>query len=247
MARAPKQQQQDNPNPNPDTAVMEGFPAGGGEPEPQPEPKPAAVAAPGFDPDAFFDRIRTEFTGIVDSKIGALEAKIQPAAAPAAAPAASGAEDFDTLFFTAPQKALETYLGPKLDSLKTELTSAYKQDRDQLAQAKAEADFWDSFYDKNDDLDRKTDHVFVQGVLQANLGTLSKIADPDKLTEALADKTRDQLLAVSRRFKGGGQNRTEVEGGRGPSAAPAGGDDDNKLVSISQILRDRKKARLKAG
>lgn len=244
MARRPTQQQDDQHD---DDQAALGGPGDDGHQQDDghdqhQERQQAQTPAP-FDVDAFYQRVVDGVGGLVDQKL----ATFQPAQHHQQAAPAAGDDDFDTLFFTSPQQALEKYLGPKLDGIKTDLTKAYNDDRAQQQQDRAAAAFWDNFYAKHDDLDRKTDDMFVQGIMQANLATLSKITDPDKLSDTLADKTRESLLAVSRRFKGGsGQGRTVSEGGNGPAAQAAAESDDDKLIPISQMLRDRKAARRKA-
>jgi hypothetical protein len=236
MARKPTQQDDQIDD---DQTVLNGGPGDDDASRAGNEQQQQQAAAAPFDIDAFYERVVQGVTSTIDQKLANFQ-PVQHLQQQQAAP--SGDDDFDTLLFTNPQQAFEKKFG----EFEEKITKKYNDDRAQQQQDRAAAAFWDDFYAKNDDLDRKTDDVFVQGVMQANLAELSKITDPDKLTEALANKTRESLLAVSRRFKGGnGTNRTQTESGNGPGPSARNDDEDN-LVPISTLLKARRAKRLKA-
>lgn len=144
---------------------------------------------------------------------------------------------YDTLLFENPTEAVN-----RLKSeITAEVTSLYQQD-------KAQTDFWNGFYSKNQDLDRQDDDMLVRGVLQQNWNSLHALP-PQEAAERLANLTRRQILRYSQKAKLEDEStpnpatRTFVEPASHPSPRPAPRAVDEGPATLTDVIKARRAAR----
>lgn len=228
--------------PRPLADNMEGFPEHG-----DPLVANSANSDPGGNdpaPAPAVDSV-TEQLKAMQARLDAQEAELQhlrratPPPIPKPAPMNPNPDDeidWDQELFTSPKKALARH-GELIEKRITEkLESRYQRDRSTQV-------FWDQFYDKHPDL--KPDHDLVDITLKSNLAEMGSMP-VDKAMDRLADLTRDRIL----RYAGGAKPRNpkaKVEGAGGTSQSkpkPAG--QEEKILSITDIIRRNKDKRRKA-
>ena len=223
--------------PRPAAEGMQGFPEDGdpmdmGDPAPAPAPNPAPVADP------VLERLNA-----MQARLDANEAELQhlrratppPQIKTPTPPAAEEEIDWDQELFTSPKKALAKY-GELIEKKVTDkLEGRYQRDRSTQV-------FWDQFYDKHPDL--KADHDLVDLTLKSNLAEMGSMP-VEKAMDRLADLTRDRIL----RYAGGAKPRNpkaKVEGAGAPSGLkPSSKAQDDKILSITDIIRRNKDKRRK--
>jgi hypothetical protein len=149
--------------------------------------------------------------------------------------------EWEKMFFEKTDEAVETLRNDIKEELREELTASYQQDV-------GEKEFWNDFWAENPDLKKGQDADIAQLTLQKNwkeLGDL-KVADAIK---KLGDLTRDRIL----QYTGGKKKETDPKskarveaGGERKPVPKADNEDDNKIVSLSDLVRARRANRLAA-
>jgi hypothetical protein len=223
---------------NPDEDVLSGFPSHGDpllvDPPADPAPAdPAPAPAPN-------DELRTlrERLDRTENELNQLRRATPPPVVKSVAPPNPDDEvDWDQEFFTSPKKALAKHKELVRKEITQDLESRYQRDRSTQV-------FWDDFYEKHKDL--KTDHDLVDLTLKSNLAEMSAMPVA-KAMERLADLTRERIL----RYSGNAKPRTpkaKVEGASNPAGGsrPAASPTENKVMSISELIRVRKDTRRRA-
>lgn len=232
-----------DPPPNPDAEVMEGFPNHGDPheviddlPDPvddPPEPRETATEKALREMQARLDRQEQELQQLRRSTAPPQPKETTPSAPP------SVLDEAEDRLYREPKKFLAEF-GNEVASRVTEqvtksLTSQYQRDR-------GTQKFWEDFYQAHPDL--KVDHDLVEVVLNSNLAEMSSIPVP-KAMERLADLTRERIL----RYTGGAgksKPKAKAEGAAPPMPKPkASTPEKTKILSISEIIRDRKENRRK--
>lgn len=226
--------------PHPDSAVMSGFP-GNGDPidlNPATDPAPPPAPEPPEDPTAKQLRELQARLDRQDQELQHLRRATPPPQPKEPAPAAEDDPDWDNEFFTSPKKALVKFGERLAKDITQSLTGQYQRDRSTQA-------FWEGFYEKHPDL--KTDHDLVDLTLKSNLAEMSSMP-VDRAMERLADLTRERIL----RYAGGAgkprapKPRVEGASSAAPPAKPAKPAESDKILSITDIIKDRKAQRRKA-
>ena len=141
--------------------------------------------------------------------------------------------DWDKEFYTSPKAALERHAEIVERRVTQQLEGRYQRDRSTQA-------FWDQFYDKHKDL--KQDHDLVDLTLKSNLAEMSSMPVPQAM-DRLAELTRDRIL----RYAGGKRApKAKVEGAGGAPSAPKPVQADDQVLSITDLIRQRRDRRRKA-
>lgn len=196
---------------------------------------PAAVAA------------AYESTSQVSSKLDRLEREVsnlrQPPKEPTKKPAAEeddefGDVDLDTLFLTDAKKAARIISDRAAAKARKDLTSAYQADQNMQA-------FWNDFYASNPDLAKHK--RLVTGVMNEHWAELKDLRNDDAAAK-MADLTRKEIMSIARTAgftKAPQNNRTRSESGQSNSGGNPSddGDGEEKVLSLSQILKNRAAAR----
>ena len=162
---------------------------------------------------------------------------------PASATPPPADDDIDTQLFANPTATLQK-VGERI---KNELRGEYTL-------AEEQRQWWNSFYGAHEHL--KGSEVIVRAILEANMEELRSLP-LDRQQPALAEKVEAQLARFikSRPSASSGQNSRPVEsgnpvGGTGPQDTPLRSDASSlpadRVVSISQRLRDQRKRRFDA-
>lgn len=128
------------------------------------------------------------------------------------------------------------------DEILAEAREEIAKEKREFSAKQAEENFWSEFYRTNDDLNRKVDHKLVNAVLQENLPSLSSIKDPEEISKKLADMTRETILAYSRRGKA---KAPQVEGATGGDKPEKVKETTSKVVSLTDTLAERRRAKVK--
>jgi len=140
-------------------------------------------------------------------------------------------------YFKALQDNIDKRIEERVSGVRDELTSSYQQEK-KLEQ------FWIDFYKENKDL--KDDDFIVKSVLQRDYAELSTIP-LDQAQQKLAARSRDVLLKYTKAESPKPEDKVVVEGG--PAAAskkPASGTDEPKILSLTDIVKQRREAKRKA-
>lgn len=192
--------------------------------EGQPEAKKAPV-----DP-------RDEALAAMRAQIDGLQASIASLRAPAPTPKAPDPEpepDWEDLMFKDPKEYHKRLRQSIEKDIKSELTETYTRDQ-------STKDFWNAFY--TDHADLKGDDDLVRTILQANLAELAPM--PVKAAgDKLAELTRSRIL----KYTGGKipSGKKAVAEGSGHATPKPVAVEENKVVTLSQLLRARRAKRNK--
>jgi hypothetical protein len=157
-----------------------------------------------------------------------------PPAEPKPVSAAPAEPDWDNLIFSKPKEAMALIKKQAKEEAVQEVTARYNQDQGQQR-------FWNSFYDKYKEFDRRLDHDLIQLTLDSNLKDLANIP-VDKALDQLAGLTRERIL----RYAGGkprGGKKAVVEGAEAPSPRSAPREDAKRPVSIGDVITKRRQER----
>lgn len=157
---------------------------------------------------------------------------------PADKPAAKKADgyDYSVGLFTEPEVAIAKLRAEIKAEVMGEVTTAYNG-------AETQKQFWKSFYTENADL--KEDKFVVDAVLARDWSKLQNLPTAEA-GKKLAESVKKELM----RLKGGKSDSDpsrSLEGSSNRNTAPSdnkGGDD--KVLSLSEIVRKRQEARRKA-
>ena len=239
MAKEEPKSNEGDPPAEPDPGILKTSPQ---------EPAPAApemVAVKVGDQEVQVDKATAALIEAQNQQFQAqLEELKKPAPAPAPSPAPAPKSepqetDWDELAYNNPGE----FANKIIETVTDNLTGQYN------AQT-AMRDFWGDFYDKNEDL--KGHKTIVQAVMNQNMATLGDMPATEASSK-LADMTRETIVGLVKQFgpkdpPPGQQPRTVVESGSGPAQPepqPAG--DDKKVLTMTDALRERRKARRKVG
>lgn len=148
--------------------------------------------------------------------------------------------DFQTLFYTDPDLAVE-----KIEErITAKLRGEYIQD-------KALEIFWQDFYRENPEL--KEEDTFVRMVLGNKMGELGSLKGKTG-RDGLATAVQSELLRIQNKGKGGKKQSSEtetLEGATSGTTTPQGEDTEKaappgKVASIGDAIKERNVARRKA-
>lgn len=143
--------------------------------------------------------------------------------------------DWEKLMYDDPKGFVNTLSGRIAKQVSSELGNKYQKDQ-------GEKDFWNEFYDENSDL--KEDRDLVQATLTRNINILGDLP-VSQARKKLADLTRERIMGYKRERKDDATPKVRVEGARSPKA-PKKAAEDNKIVTLSDIIRSRRAKRMKA-
>ena len=151
------------------------------------------------------------------------------------AQAAQAQPNLDTLIFENPTKALEMHR----QQIVSELTQKYEQE-------KRQQEFWRDFKSRHKDLEG--DDLVIHAVAAKNAASLNTITDPIEMADKIADFARREILRIANRAKSDTPDKTRavVEGKSIESPKPTPRPDTEEKGSLSQTIRDRRKARHEA-
>ena len=145
--------------------------------------------------------------------------------------------DYATGLFTEPEEALKRLREEIKAEVKGEITTAYNA-------AESQKDFWTGFYKENADL--ADEKMIVNAVMTRDWATLKDLA-PAAAAKKLAEAAKKELMRISGGKSPSDDNARQVEGGSTKNSAPAGKKpDDDKVLSLSDIIKKRQEARRKA-
>lgn len=218
------------------------------------DPYKAAEAATVEIPAALTDALTSLASGMqsLTQKVDALEHQA-PVQAPTTAsvtkvdPAASddpyGAVDFDGLFED-PSATMRGFGKVIVGEMAKELDR-----RDQIsATANTERNFWSTFYEGHPEFKRGQDHALIVSIANIHSGDL-KTLTPEQFSDKLGDWTKEEILRISKRARSSSRQVAETANAAagGPEdnvqrGAEEPGDDD-KVTSMSSMLRQRRAAR----
>lgn len=143
--------------------------------------------------------------------------------------------DWDELIFKDPKQAVKLIKEQARKEITTELRREYTQEQ-------GTNQFWTDFYNDNPDL--KEDDDLVQTMLNSNLAKLGGMP-VKKAMDELADLTRKRIMRYSNGKGRRPGNRAVAEGASPPRPGrPA--PDAEKVVTLSDIIKNRKANRRKA-
>lgn len=145
--------------------------------------------------------------------------------------------DWEKMLYDDPKAFVSTLSGRIAKQVSTELGTKYQRDQ-------GEKEFWSDFYSENDDL--REDRDLVQATLSSNLNILGDMP-VSQARKKLADLTRERIMRYTgkREKKDGEEPKARVEGARSPRAPQKPAKDD-KVVTLSDIIRNRRANRMKA-
>lgn len=167
-----------------------------------------------------------------------LRRSIPPAQPIPAEPEPEDDVDWESMLFTDPAKALAL----RDERVEKRIT---KKLRGEYNREQSQARFWDDFYAKNTDLDRGSDHDIVEATLHSNMANLSPMPTDAAIAE-LGDLTRRRIMQYSKRSDKK-RTRRMAEGASPPRPKKAKREpDDNKVTSISDLVRARRNKRVSA-
>lgn len=177
-----------------------------------------------------------------------LEGRIKP---PETKPAASQEGDDEekeiaTLLFTDTEKALKLLKKRIKEETVGTVSNAYVQDQ-------ASREFWDGFYSRFPEFDRKTHHWVIRQTAVENEKDLADL-DVAKGSDRLAELTRNKLASLIKKADPGPKDRktprTTVEGGGSPTGRtserrgePA---QPERPLSLVDVLKGRRQRRREA-
>lgn len=149
-------------------------------------------------------------------------------------------DENDYEFLTNPNKVLDDREAKLKKEVKDELRTEYEQKQ-------AEENFWANFYNKNKDLE--SSKIFVLAIFNRDYNKY-KDMKIEETHDALAKDTREELL---KSMPGKVKSKEEVpvlEGGGGiiasPFGQPTGAQKEEKVVPMSQQLKNRRTQRRNA-
>lgn len=146
--------------------------------------------------------------------------------------------DYATGLFTEPEVALQKLRDEIKAEVKGEITTAYTA-------AETQKGFWNSFYKDNKDLE--DEKMLVNAVMARDWNSLKDMS-PEAAAKKIAENTKKEIMRLNGGKSPSDPDAREVEGGgANKKAAPNGGNsDDNKVLSLSEIIKKRQEARRKA-
>tara|TARA_Y100000310_G_C20676709_1_gene813521 strand:- start:2098 stop:2883 length:786 start_codon:yes stop_codon:yes gene_type:complete len=157
---------------------------------------------------------------------------------PVSEPPADDVTAYDTLLFSNPEAAVAR--------IKSEIFDEVRQEYQLEETRKA---FWSDFYAENDDL-REHDWI-VKAIIQQNWDTFGNMSGKSA-RDAVADATKKEILNISNKFGKGGRRKGASSTLESPSQpnAPAPSAESVELdeapMTLSDVLRARKRARMKS-
>lgn len=160
----------------------------------------------------------------------------QPAQEPAK-PKPEPEPDWDTVMYDNPGEFVKLLTKKITTQVTTDLSTKYQKDQ-------GEKEFWNEFYVENKDL--KEDKDLVQAVLQGNIAQLGDLP-VSQAKKKLADLTRERIVRYTgNRPKDDADKgkKVRVEGARSPAAPEK--KVENKIVTLSDIIKSRRALRAKA-
>src|SRR3990172_1870288 len=121
----------------------------------------------------------------------------------------------------------------------SELTQKYERE-------KRQQEFWRDFKSRHKDLEG--DDLVIHAVAAKNAASLNTITDPIEMADKIADFARREILRIATRAKSDTPDKTRavVEGKSIESPKPTPRPDTEEKGSLSQTIRDRRKARHEA-
>lgn len=144
--------------------------------------------------------------------------------------------DYSTGLFTEPEVALKNLREEIKSEVKAEMTTAYNS-------AETQKEFWASFYTENEDL--KKEKMIVQAVLTRDYAKLS-VMEVGAAAKTLSESVKKELMRLSGGKSDSGAGRGVEGGSTRSSTTNSGQSGDNKILSLSEIIRKRQEARRKA-
>lgn len=158
----------------------------------------------------------------------------QPAATP---PKKDAAYDYATGLFTEPEVALARLRAEIKQEIVGEVTASYTQ-------AETRKDFWAGFYADNADL--VPEKLIVNAVLGRDWDKLKELPAAEA-SKKLSEAAKKEILRLSGGKSPSDPNPRPVEGvGDGKTPPASGKPGEEKITSISDVIRARKEARRKA-
>jgi len=240
----PQPTQPDPVTPNPDAAILQGGPGQDAPVEEKKEPATPtgvemtiagqkytldpAVASALEERERQFERKM----GQQGAELGELRRLKQQVDALNQAQAAQAQPNLDTLLFENPTKALELHR----QQIVSELTQKYEQE-------KRQQEFWRDFKSRHKDLEG--DDLVIHAVAAKNVASLNTITDPVEMADKIADLSRREILRIANRAKSDAPDKTRavVEGKSIEAPKPTPRPEIEEKGSLSQTIRDRRKAR----
>lgn len=150
-------------------------------------------------------------------------------------------DGIDELLFSDPKAALSRVR----DLTKQELLEQYQRDRQATSQEQLVNQFWNEFWTSHDDLNKRDDQVLVEAVFSKHMDELGKITDNNRLSNRLAELTREEILNLSRRTK---TTKTSVESGgttrTQKKSEPT--EEESNVRSIADAVKERRRKRREA-
>lgn len=238
--------------------IMIGGPAP--QPEPDPEPAPDPTPEPTPDPDqALLDKISN-----LEGQVAVLskpEPKPEPEVKKKAIETVMEsleAEDFETQFYANPKGMMKTLMSSMFDAVQQEMSGELEKTQSSLTQRytadQAQKDFWKQFYKDHKDL--KDDKELVKMIANQHAGDMKAMADRGDhagMRTYIADKTRETIARYVKNNNNGGQPQPEVvedansgldaSAKDGKESSEKGRQTDKQVITFSQILANKRKAR----
>lgn len=163
------------------------------------------------------------------------------------APVVPAVDNFETSFYEDPKAAFDTLrdeVKQEIAASKKEMTETYTQDQIRLSTeaqtVQVEKDFWAGFYKEQPDL--KGHEMIVKGIMARDNDTFTG-KSLDEIGIHLADETRKYFMSINPNYKSP-DIHTENPSNIGQPAVLA--ESEEKVVTLSQQLRSRAKARANA-
>jgi len=144
--------------------------------------------------------------------------------------------NFDTLIFENPSEAKRLMK----EEVKQEIRAEYSA-------AENEKEFWREFYKRHKDLDE--DDFLVKSIASKNIQLISTLReDPLAMQDKIADLSRREILRIANRAKSDTPDKTRavVEGKSIEAPKPTPRPETEEKGSLSQVIRERRKARHEA-
>lgn len=145
--------------------------------------------------------------------------------------------DYATGLFTEPEVAIARLRAEIKQETIAEVSAAYTQ-------AETKKDFWTGFYKDNEDL--AGEKLIVEAVLGRDWAKLKDLTPADA-AKKLSEAAKKEIMRLSGGKSPADPNPRPVEGaGDGKNLRASGKTGDEKVLSLSDVIRARKEARRKA-